>query len=809
MMQAAFLLLTLLLFCSPALAIDGPPVPKPGEPAYDNAPADLREMFDAMESVCAIGYLWNMSDGTLCSNGREHSNSGTGLLVAPNIVITDSHVLRSITSPNVNHVPWDPSPNGVVVQDWDCGNGPQPRLVVRFRKNPSGSYGSKEQGWESYFQVPVKRVIWAMFPKTNAQNGVVIGCPDRAILVLSDGPNDPGFESGWITHLQSVPLSAAPQRPIKHSFQQVFAPGWGQRWQDDPNVPSAQTTGVLRFASTTNTYGAYSQECDGPVFLPGIRRVDGDGGQFSDSGRPVLFRTGDGVIAAEHYTGLSHKDIIKNVWLPFSQDWFVESQFDLTGSLDPSDPTYGIPDLTHSLEDVVFALLQSLRSDWSDWASDLLFGPNPYNQSPLIPLHPGVTDINGDGRFNQLDVYEQIAGGNNAVDFDGDGQITSTDSNVLIALMSPLGSSNPATFGHGVAGDLDGDSQFTQIDRLAILDLVQATPDLFTGVYLTGDQHYRVELDVDLDGCLSYNDYRILMPLDVNSTGGAIRYETPTPDGRIDRWDVLKLMHQYSLAGSARSWADLNSDGVIDAKDVVELAYQRLPFVIQTNQPFNWGIDANGDNRLNYADVQFISAAADTATYLPDWDLDADGLTTDTDARILWDLLFGPGGGIPFNHGVLGDIDLSQSPHCRCPDGNGSFWLPAPTWLFCYDQEPLCDWNPTLFADCGDLPLLSGFPGPDPFSNRVFGDGMYRFDLDWNLDGVNDFDDYVAIFGMIEPADQFHPDGVLDSNDQDAYLVAFQNQWASADLAAPFGVINIFDLLEFFRIYDNGTGLCN
>ena len=92
-------------------------------------PTDTR--FDA---IAAFGR-------TVRLNGvvEEHNTFGCGTLIAPDLVIAAHHLL--------------PIPTGHY-------NLPAPgTYTFRFRRNPDGSLGSKEQGWQSFHQVTVEEFI--------------------------------------------------------------------------------------------------------------------------------------------------------------------------------------------------------------------------------------------------------------------------------------------------------------------------------------------------------------------------------------------------------------------------------------------------------------------------------------------------------------------------------------------------------------------------------------------------------------------------------------------------------------------------
>ncbi|MEM9560509.1 MAG: GC-type dockerin domain-anchored protein, partial [Planctomycetota bacterium] len=72
---------------------------------------------------------------------------------------------------------------------------------------------------------------------------------------------------------------------------------------------------------------------------------------------------------------------------------------------------------------------------------------------------------------------------------------------------------------------------------------------------------------------------------------------------------------------------------------------------------------------------------------------------------------------------------------------------------------------------------------------------------------TTDRDTLAALVGPCDepcPADLAAPAGVLDFFDVLAYLGQFDAQDPAADLAAPFGTFDFFDVLEYLGLFDAG-----
>lgn len=157
-----------------------------------------------------------------------------------------------------------------------------------------------------------------------------------------------------------------------------------------------------------------------------------------------------------------------------------------------------------------------------------------------------MMDVNGDGRFNSLDVTALNALLNSTDrddlqwDFNGNGVIGNDDVQLLGDLIDN-------GLGSGVFGDADQDGD-------ADCDDLDGINSLFG--YELGDAEYRIEPDYDLDGDTDAEDrwrvYHLIEPGDFNA------------DGSINSQDFFDFL---ACESPSCPHADFNGDGNVNSQD--------------------------------------------------------------------------------------------------------------------------------------------------------------------------------------------------------------------------------------------------
>ncbi|HRQ72885.1 MAG TPA: GC-type dockerin domain-anchored protein [Phycisphaerales bacterium] len=115
----------------------------------------------------------------------------------------------------------------------------------------------------------------------------------------------------------------------------------------------------------------------------------------------------------------------------------------------------------------------------------------------------------------------------------------------------------------------------------------------------------------------------------------------------------------------------------------------------------------------------------------------------------------------------------------------------------------LGDFNLDNVADCDDLAaILDAIDNEeDPFDDYIIGDAEYRIELDADLDGDNDADDWNIIYGLLQPAD-VNRDGEVNSVDFVQYLNLYNAQDPAADMNGD-GQVNSVDFVIYLNYYNN------
>ncbi len=106
------------------------------------------------------------------------------------------------------------------------------------------------------------------------------------------------------------------------------------------------------------------------------------------------------------------------------------------------------------------------------------------------------------------------------------------------------------------------------------------------------------------------------------------------------------------------------------------------------------------------------------------------------------------------------------------------------------------DWDGDGVVDCGDHSTA-----PTTF-NATIGDANYRVEVDYDLDGDNDATDRSAFDALYPTADIAAPFGVLDLADLTAFATAHANQDPIADLSPDYGIWDLADLTAFVTAFN-------
>lgn len=781
-------------------------------------------------------------------NGR---NVGSGTLIAPDVVLTVRHLwTNSLAS------------SGMTLDEYLCGPSEScddtRKWAVRFRRNPDGTVGTMNEfpiapatvrGPDSFFHVNIigavefggttdSVLLFLENPVTHIEPMPVTGVDERLSFTL-------GFRN----------MNVSGESTVSVAFPDIMNPMWFAGW--------GSTVTTFGVGSGNNQFRFR------PGFLRATMFDTWSGHAFDyaptghhDSGGPIVVVTGDGELA---FGGLISSGGSTTVGWGVSGEaaniWFHHaalsgligplSPFDVTGSADPASPDYGKWDGRVDLTDVLYAAARITQGDPDfDYTStsnpslpgygvpdsvvnsdDLLYflqeqiaSDNAANNWPTLPLPARDADNDGDGRFtaNDFTASGMSQAQIDKYDFDADGSIGVSDL-VIANHIHDL-------FGHGILGDINGDGVLDEDDLKDIRDLLQSgdpwdnTPSTSTD--------YVVQLDDNLDGYMTAYDRRAvafrLLPGDI---GAFTEFDaTPTdprndlPDfevTRIERITVAqRLIGRTTLSGNL-SYIETSGSGdpaspLWGRPDLDTNQADFKFFLWRHHEVFGPGgyaadpeararmlpiYDANGDGRFNYADFEYLQALDPLSAEAELWDLNNDGVFTiydllspgPADTQVVFETLFIRG----WNQGVVGDYDRSTQPDC------------CSTYSFCVplDCVPAFD----LAADCGDYDSMfvainclsdSLFDGRTFFSDA---DQGYRFELDADLDGDNDANDrnWIAIqtLGIAD----INFDGAVDSADATLFASLVSAEDPVADIAAPYGVVDFYDLAAFLTRMNGGV----
>jgi len=444
-----------------ALGNDGVIPPGPTQSGYNN-------LFQSIEAACGIGLTIRLDGPGKSGDPATSFNniSGSGILIAPNMVLTSAHVIRNRfpdaglfnnSNPILEYGPLD---------DEIIDNNGVPIFTVRFRLNTDGvTVGTLGGGGDSYFQVPIKRVLFAQKTGESTQpNGTLQNEYefDVAILILADYENDMEdnglWSEGWVTHIDPLPVS-----PLKLKSRVPFTIGTaGYGPVPDHTTPFCCGRGTLRYREFEDSHAVigWSNRDDqlgidarlrgypykglhvtDPTFTVGTQ--SGVPGNYSDGDPNGAYGTGDSgsvlVTTAENgdvlpVFGISGGNVnITNLYKSLTWDLYFETNpppvfgsptllatsiYDVTAHAAPVNGSYDSSNWSIDAADAIaIASGNGVLGDAADWNQDGQISPldyskyvedlesalNPYFSTPLFPLSSGLEDVDGNGRFNTMD----------------------------------------------------------------------------------------------------------------------------------------------------------------------------------------------------------------------------------------------------------------------------------------------------------------------------------------------------------------------------------------------------------------------
>lgn len=574
--------------------------PEPGSVQY----LQEIEKYLAIEAVCGVGTTNRLVHGPTIDS--TNNISGTGLLIAPNMVLTAAHVIgtRFITDYDQLYFEY-PTDDEMI----DPASG-DPVLSVRFRLDPFGNIGDIQVGGPSYYQVPVKRVLFSNVVFAGDPNEQ--GSPlehDIAILILADTEFDPPpFNRGWIDHITPSPIAPV-NLPSQHPVWGVFA-GYGPVPNLDLSSPACCARGDLRYADLssfvfTNRDDSYTNALtkmitgrypraiatSNPSFSRGsIANLSGLVG-VGDSGSLLFLETETGQYIAtggvpsgggpssitDFYYSDSWDAMFSSLMNVYGYpDMLPTDALDITTSPGTGGPSYGWGNWSIDASDALAVAAGLASNSWSDWNKDdtinkndfsayisaLESAQNSYHFRPVFPLRTGLEDIDGDGRFNVNDVImlATLNGSDSseymAYDLNGNGMIDAGDISLFSFVLGKRGESpgggqpGPLLFDHGILGDVNRDGSIDEddISQIAAFDLAGGFNTI-----LSSDPLYDVVYDANLDDIIENFDAQLILAVVIPGDLG-VASGSPNLDMNLQRDNLVKGTED---SGSANDGPDV------------------------------------------------------------------------------------------------------------------------------------------------------------------------------------------------------------------------------------------------------------
>lgn len=546
-----------------AIGNDGDTIPDPDHPDYQ---LNLN-LYQAIEAACGVGRTKNIDgDGPLFNN-----TVGSGILIAPNMVLTASHVITGdrffdrLTQPEFNVFD---DPAAMLDENGD------PTYTVRFRLNPNGDVGDLAGGGGSFYQAPVKRILFPL--AFTSSIGTKFEEFDIAILILADGPNDTGiWSNGWIDHITPMAIppirldsrmefigGAASYGPVPDHTREFCCYRGILRYRPFDTFPSqlinAKPTGIstssgslfdrtqryfklLKTDDPTWTIGNTPPGGSDPASPDGAFGFGDSGGVFvitAENGDilPVwgVWHGGGPTFISDYYNSLSWDYHFGDSNAPYGTPWLhASSEYDLVEHAAPNNGVFDSPDWVITAADAIAMAASNpalLGSDWNNdgqvngndfraYSREIETALNPYFSSPLFPLPIGGEDVDGNGRFNSQDsdALSAMIGLSTPEaiihDYDGSGVIDLADiaiiDTVLTTRRAPqgVGGLGELLFDHGILGDLDRDGDIDSAD----ITLAMAF-DFSNGFEGTAadDPLYDVIFDANLDQIIDLYDKQVI-----------------------------------------------------------------------------------------------------------------------------------------------------------------------------------------------------------------------------------------------------------------------------------------------------------
>lgn len=800
-----------------------------GMPASVNAIEDgiVPDAIDVrFDAVCAFSRTTWIDGNPLTGGGNTANTYGSGVLIAPDIVITAKHLLY--------------------LDGWRKDSlPPSGHYSVRFRRLTDGSVVlPPTTNPADYFDVQVVGVTWG------DEEGYGGGASDAVLLHLASPVLhiEPMQVSSSAVSARNAPFSN--QSDQSDAIYSGFIAGWG-------NVSEGGGGGIRRLRYQESQIRSYwNKDQNGArkhshVNVVGARALLHDSGgailSETESGEPVLIS-----IFTTPETGVAFQyDRRFRTGFNLVQHPKLNRRWDVTGEAAGGGDSVGVPDGGLDLNDLVYAIAQIYAGNPDYYLSSStasfdpanihcpsLLGP-PALTSPLVMnawdaaafwcgmtslpnryspisasfIRVDTLDLDGDYRFTQRDVdwLEEMIGSDApsmmTFDFNQNGIIDTEDVEIF-QLAHDLA-------GHGVFGDVNGDGVADSADwaiiQAGLLDGTFSFDNVFAG-----STEYRSELDADGDGDNDNHDWdqiRILFTGDVARTGTSDEFyplyaHYYRPNSVVDWRDAAAAQYvayrgwnyffsnSYALTYWDRAVLDVTTtsdpedpsygvrDGYIDLHDLrVLLERQTGPDGMDVPQLMYPAIDPNGDGRFNYHDLAwYVDRVGTTDPEELKWSLNPGGITSGCATRVFL-MLYGD---LPawtdvppdatnkrYNHGVFGDWDESCQPAC----------IGEMFGFYYYAYEACDDSGIDIEPDCADFAavLAELANNNDIFDGRSFPDPAYAMRMDANLDGVNDEHDKIMFWRMLQPGDMNY-DGVVDELDLDLYYIMKAAQHPLADI---------------------------